>query len=90
MLRVFVCLQPVKKVAKRAKGAGFNGPAAAQPGSNPVELVGSFFSSENWGVQAVSLLNPGEGVPAGPLLGVGLWILLVLRFTIFYGFFGSE
>ena len=75
------------KVAKKPKKAA--GPGAAEPGSNPIALVGDFFSEKNWGVQAVTLLSPDDSVPSAALLGVGLWILFVLRFTIFYGFFGS-
>merc|ERR1719440_767257 len=45
-----VAKKPVKKVKKVAKKAGFKGPAAAAPGSDPKELVGKFFSAENWGV----------------------------------------
>merc|ERR1719453_2992941 len=30
-------------------------------------------------------------VPTGPVaIGVGVWILVLLRFVIFYGFFGGE
>jgi len=84
-----VVKKPAKKVVKKP---GFKGPAAAQP--SPVESLltapGKFFSSENWGVQAVTLLGDGESVPTGTLAFVGVWILFVLRFTIFYGFFGTE
>ena len=31
----------------------------------------------------------GQGIPTTGIVGVGVWILLVLRFTIFYGFFGE-
>ena len=61
----------------------FKGPAAAAPGSDVKALAGSFFSSDNWGVQAVTLLGDGENLPVGPLLIVGGWILFVLRFVIF-------
>merc|ERR1719440_204593 len=90
-----VVKKPVKKVAKKVakkvvKKAGFKGPAAAQPGSSPVALVGDFFSTKNWGVQAVTLLGNGEEVPVAGLAFVGVWVLLVLRFTIFYGLFATE
>merc|ERR1719454_1662818 len=39
----------------------------------------------DWAGQAVGLL----GLDNKALLGVGVWGLLVLRFTIFYGFFGD-
>merc|ERR1719231_1250526 len=60
-------VKKVKKVAKKvAKKAGFKGPAAAQP--SPVQSLlsapGQFFSAENWGVQAVTLLGDGENVPS--------------------------
>ena len=61
----------------------FKGPAAAVPGSDVKALAGSFFSSDNWGVQAVTLLGDGENLPVGPLLIVGGWLLFVLRFVIF-------
>merc|ERR1719231_536455 len=54
----------VKKVAKKvAKKPGFKGPSAAQPGSNPLDLAGQFFSEENWAYQAVTLLRglPSKG-----------------------------
>ena len=77
-----------KKVAKKAvKKVGFKGPAAAQPGSSPVGEVSKFFSSENWGVQAVTLLGDGENVPFAAIAGVGLWGLFALRFLIFYSAF---
>ena len=79
------------QVVRKANAPGFTGPAAAQPGTSPGTIISGFFSEQNWGVQAVSLLNPsGDGVPTTPLLVIGLWILIVLRFTIFYGFFGTE
>ena len=78
-----------KKVAKKAVKKTFKGPAAAQPGSNPVGEVGKFFSTENWGVQAVTLLGDGESVPFAALAGVGLWGLFVLRFVLLYSFFGD-
>ena len=89
-----VAKKPVKKVAKKpikkvVKKAGFKGPAAAQPGSNPVELAGKFLSTENWGVQALQLLGDGT-VPVPVLAGVGVWVLILLRFVIFYGSFGVE
>ena len=75
-----------KKVAKKVS---FKGPAAAQPGSSPTALVQDFFSSQNWAVQAVTLLGEDSTVPVSGLAFVGVWVLLVLRFTIFYGFFGD-
>ena len=73
-----------------AKKVGFKGPSAAQPGSNPGDLATSFFSGENWAVQAVTLLGDGEKVPVAALGFVSVWILFVLRFTIFYGAFGTD
>ena len=32
----------------------------------------------------------GQGIPLAGVAGVGVWLLLVLRYTIFYGFFGTE
>merc|ERR1719353_1041894 len=29
----------------------------------------------------------GQGIPTYGLVGAGIWVLLILRFTIFYGFF---
>ena len=31
----------------------------------------------------------GQGIPLAGVAGVGVWVLLILRFTIFYGFFGD-
>lgn len=57
-------VKPAKKVAvrgrvvpTRAVKAGFKGPAAAQPGSDPKVLAKQFFSEENWAFQAVSMLR---------------------------------
>merc|ERR1719454_2412131 len=85
--------KPAKKVVKKVvKKPGFKGPAAAQP--SPLDSLKTapfkFFSGENWGVQAVKLLGEDDTVPVGALGFVGLWVLLILRFTIFYGFFGTE
>ena len=32
----------------------------------------------------------GQGIPLAGVAGVGVWILLILRYTIFYGFFGAD
>lgn len=83
-----VVKKPVKKVAKKALPKGTL--AAQQTGSDPKELVSSFFSADNWGVVAVKQLGENGGVGLGALAGVGIWGLLVLRFVIFYGFFGDQ
>merc|ERR1719231_120507 len=67
-----------KKVAKKVAKKPVKGPAAALPGSDVGELVGKFFSAENWAVQAVTSLGGGE-VPVAALAGIGLWGLIVLR-----------
>jgi len=79
----------VKKVVKKPVKKSFKGPSAAQPGTGVGDLVSGFFSEKNWGVQAVTILNPGEGVPTTTLALGALWVLFVLRFVIFYGFFGD-
>ena len=90
--------EPAKKPKFGAKkvNKGRTGPAAAEPGTPIGDLVGGFFSEKNWGVQAVTILNSGSGgtgagVPTVALAGVALWVLLLflLRFMIFYGFFGD-
>merc|ERR1740138_698552 len=31
----------------------------------------------------------GQGIPLVGVAGAGIWVLLILRYTIFYGFFGT-
>jgi hypothetical protein len=70
--------------------------AAYEPGTAPTTLVTDFFSEKNWLYVAGSLLagnSVGEKdaeFPVTPVLVVGAWILIVLRFTIFYSFFGTD
>ena len=61
----------------------------ALPGTAPGDLVSGFFSEQNWGFQAVTLLGSDSTVPVAGLGFVAVWVLLILRFTIFYGFFGE-
>ena len=79
--------QPVKKVVKKAvpKKAAARLAPGATPNQTGGTLTQDFFSERNWGVQAVKEL----GVSPAGLGGVAIWILLVLRFTIFYGAFGD-
>ena len=88
--------EPAKKTKFGAKkvAKGLKGPAAAEPGTPVGDLIDGFFSEKNWGVQAVTILNSGSGgtgagVPTVAIAGVAVWILFLLRFVIFYGFFGD-
>ena len=76
-----------KKVVKKAKKVvgGSRLGAPLDPAFDPVQLS-----------KAIGLLGDvkdgfgkGQGIPTTGIVGVGVWILLVLRFTIFYGFFGE-
>ena len=76
--------QKVVKKAKKVVGGSRLG-AALDPAFDPVQLS-----------KAIGLLGDvkdgfgkGQGIPTTGIVGVGVWILLVLRFTIFYGFFGE-
>ena len=76
--------QKVVKKAKKVVGGSRLG-APLDPAFDPVQLS-----------KAIGLLGDvkdgfgkGQGIPTTGIVGVGVWILLVLRFTIFYGFFGE-
>ena len=70
--------------------------AAYEPGTAPLTIVTDFFSEKNWLYVAGSLLagnSVGEKdaeFPVTPVLIVGAWILIVLRFVVFYSFFGTD
>ena len=70
--------------------------AANEPGTAPGTIVTDFFSEKNWLYVAGTLLagnSVGEKeaeFPVTPVLIVGAWILVVLRFVVFYGFFGTD
>jgi len=71
--------KPVKKVVKKSikkGGAGVARRESARKGAERgVALFGSTFIA--------------EGIGGGGAIAIGVWILIVLRFTIFYGFFGD-
>jgi len=74
-----VVKKPVKKVVKKSikkGGAGVARRESARKGAERgVALFGSTFIA--------------EGIGGGGAIAIGVWILIVLRFTIFYGFFGD-
>merc|ERR1719326_1050390 len=79
-----VVKKPVKKVVKKAPAprtskGGVNYAMVKSPDTEgKIPLI-------DWAGQAIGLL----GLDNKALLGIGVWGLLVLRFTIFYGFFGD-
>ena len=78
--------KPVKKVAKKvvkkvAKKVAKKAPAAKRgAGSNEVTKLAGFSGD----------VLQSFGITPGAAGALAVWILIVLRFTIFYGFFGGD
>ena len=72
------CAEVVKKVVKKV---------AKKPAKKTLRR-----ESARAGVErGAAMLGDTFIVPTGPVaIGVGVWILVLLRFVIFYGFFGGE
>merc|ERR1719271_357419 len=85
-----VVKKPVKKVARKPVKRGARG--AMDRKGKPIDPAfdpGQVGKALNLGGQVVNNFG-GQGIPTAGVIGVGVWILLILRYTIFYGFFGTE
>ena len=81
-----------KPTSTRKPGSGGKRPTVIR--NKLTRDIDPAFSPEQIG-KALGLLGQvkdgfgGQGIPTGGIIGVGVWGLLVLRYTIFYGFFGE-
>ena len=64
----------------------------ADPALDPAQIGKALGLIKEVGGNFGGRTNGGEGggIPLAGIAGVGVWILFVLRFTIFYGFFGDQ
>lgn len=88
--------KPVKKVVRKAPVRGKKGAPVRGAGRNAGNVRGkgkSIVEIAKFGGGAVSGYGGGNGealFEPSTIAFVGLWVLILLRFVLFYGFFGGE